>query len=82
MVVDGSWTNPDCGSPSDGEDVVQNSRFARVVEVLEQQQAGRGRQNHRQVDQDPQVALGVPELVEHDRDEERQRVAQHAARSG
>jgi hypothetical protein len=48
----------------------------RIVEVHEQQQRRGGRQHHRQVHQAAQVSLGVPQLVQQDRGEERHRVAE------
>ena len=56
----------------DAQDVVEQT-VLRVVEVGEQQQRRGRRQHHRQVDQHPQVAPGVPQLVEQDRHAERDR---------
>jgi hypothetical protein len=63
------------------QDVIEQP-VGRVVEVQEQRQRRDGRQHHRQVHQAAQVALGVPQLVQQDRGEERQRVAEDQGQQG
>ena len=74
--MSGSWSHCWAGRCEEFQDAVEES-VAGVVEVLEEQDGGDRRQHHGQVDQQPQIPLGVPELVEHDGDDERHREAQH-----
>ncbi|SCE08290.1 hypothetical protein GA0115241_109714 [Streptomyces sp. DpondAA-D4] len=69
------------GQMEDFQEAVEES-VAGVVEVLEQEYRGDRRQHDGQVDQQAQVSLGVPELVEHDGDDEGDREAQQQGQRG
>lgn len=73
------------GQVEDVQDAVEES-VSWVVEVLEEQHGGDRRQHHREVDQQAQIALPVPELVEHDGDDERddepEQQGQHGEQQG
>jgi hypothetical protein len=53
-----------------------------VVEPLPQQRRHHRREHHRQVDDQPEVPLGVPELVEQDGDQERDEEPEHQRQPG
>jgi hypothetical protein len=63
------------------QDLVEQA-VRRVVEVREQQQRRGWRQHDRQVHQAAQVPLGVPQLIQQDRGEERHRVAEEQSEDG